>query len=132
MRLSYRPGENALRLTLDHEPDSGLRQVEFSGYVDVGEGGRLIGIEIIGSSEIDLPRLLDPWRRDPVAAEYVSIEDERAYIELSAPEEADLQEHLRTIDAILRAELDDSARLIALSIPRRGAGYEISYPSGNR
>jgi hypothetical protein len=32
----------------------------------------------------------------------------------------------------LEVELDGHQEMLAISIPRRGAGYEISYPSGNR
>lgn len=132
MRLTYRPRENTLRLTLDEGRASAAGSVELPGYVDIGEGGRLMGVEVLARDEIDLPRALAPWLADPVAAEWVTLEPESAYIELSAPEEKLDREQVRATRATLRAELDESRRLLALAIPRRGAGYEISYPSGNR
>lgn len=138
MRLRYQPQENSLRLTLDRAEagESGApprrRPLPLPGLVDVGEGGRLVGVELHSAPGIDLPRALAPWLADAVAAEYVSLDDATAYIELSAPEEASLREHLRAADATLAAELDADGRLLALAIPRRGAGYEISYPSGNQ
>jgi hypothetical protein len=132
VRLSYQATENALRLTLDRPSGEAVRRVTLPGYVDVGEGGRLVGVEATATAGIDLATALAPWRVDPVAADFVSLEDDAAYIELSAPEEASLRESVRTAPARLTADIDGDGRLVALSIPRRGHGFEISYPSGNR
>lgn len=132
MRLTYRPTENALRLSLDDAPATSARLVDLPGYVDVGEGGRLVGVELLGGAGINLDAALQPWLADPIAAEWVSLEGDSAYITLSAPEESMGHEQVRATPATLGAEVDGSRRLIALSIPRSGAGYEISYPSGNR
>ncbi len=132
MRLSYQSDENALRLTLDLESSGAGRRVRLSGYVDMGVGGRIVGIEALRQSSIDLKQAFDPWIRDETAAEYVSLDDDSAYIELSAPEETDIREQIRAVQATFTAEIDANGRVLALSIPRHGAGYEISYPSGNQ
>ncbi|HEU5424507.1 MAG TPA: DUF2283 domain-containing protein [Nitrolancea sp.] len=132
MRLRYHPDDNSLRLTRDAGGDVPTHQLGLPGLVDVGEGGRLVGVELHAAPGLDLARALAPWRGDRVAAEYVSVDDATAYIELSAPEEASLREQTRAAAALLAVELDESGALVALSIPRRGAGYEISYPSGNQ
>lgn len=132
MRLSYDPTTNSLRLSLDREPGETSRTVDLPGYVDVGEGGRLVGIEIVPPPGLDLTAALQPWTDDPVAAEYVDVAPDSAYITLSVPEEGIDREQVRAAQATLRAELDDTRRLVALAIPRRGTGYEISYPSGNQ
>lgn len=132
MRLSYRANENTLRLTLDQERGHAERTVDLSGYVDMGTGGRIAGVEALGGLELDLERAFDRWLSDDSAAAYVSLGSSSVYIELSAPEESDVREQIRAIEATFTAEIDAEGRMVALSIPRRGAGYEISYPSGNR
>ncbi len=132
MRLSYRADENALRLTLDQERGRATRRVSLAGYVDMGTGGRIVGVEALRQPGLDLERAFAQWLRDDSAAEYVSLGDDSAYVELSAPEETDIREQMRAVEATFTAEIDADGRLLALSIPRRGAGYEISYPSGNQ
>ncbi|MBX5445500.1 DUF2283 domain-containing protein [Sphaerobacter sp.] len=132
MRLTYDPTTNALRLSLDREPGEPSRTVDLPGYVDVGEGGRLVGVEIMPPPSLDLTTALQPWTDDPVAAEYVDLDPDSVYITLSVPEEGIDREQVRAAQATLRAELDGTQRLVALAIPRRGTGYEISYPSGNQ
>lgn len=132
MRLSYLPAENALRLTLDRERGEPSGRVTLSGYIDMGEGGRIVGLEALFPASIDLHRALGPWLADQTASEYVSLGDDAAYIELSAPEEASLREQVRAVAASITAEVDAGGELVALTIPRHGAGYEISYPSGNQ
>lgn len=131
MRLSYRPRENTLRLTLDQERGPARTATELPGLIDVGEGGRLVGVEMRGRGAADLQRMLEPWLADPVASEFVAAGEDSAYFQLSMAGEAAPEEQVRTAEATLLAELDTSGRLLALSIPRRGHGFEISYPSGN-
>ena len=131
MRLSYRPCENTLRLTLDQEVGPVQTATELPGLIDVGESGRLVGVEVRSGDATALNRMLEPWLADPVASEFVAAGADSAYIQLSLTEEAAPEEQLRTAEATLLAELDPWGRLLALSIPRRGHGFEISYPSGN-
>lgn len=132
MRLTYQQDDNTLRLTLDDPRGTPSRVLDLPGYVDVGEGGRLVGVEVLAPPGLDLRAALRDWLADPTAGEYVALDDDSAYVTLSTLEEAIDQDQVRATEAVLIAELDDNQRLIALSIPRRGAGYEISYPSGNR
>lgn len=76
-----------------------------SGVIDVGEGGRLLGIEIDGAPD-----------REPVL---IDIDPPRGALsrEASVP---------------LTIERDAEGAMIAVTLPRRGAGYEITYPSGNQ
>ncbi|MGA7672098.1 MAG: DUF2283 domain-containing protein [Nitrolancea sp.] len=132
MRLTYQPEENSLRLTLDREIGVPMRRVKLDGYVDMGVGGRIVGVEALPREGLDLTVALRPWLRDESASEYVSLDGGSAYIELSVAEEADVHEQIRAVPAAFTAEVDDAGRLVALSIPRHGSGYEISYPSGNQ
>lgn len=131
MRLSYRSAENILRLTLDEEMGevAGVRQLH--GVIDIGEQGRLVGIELDAVGE-DLTGLFSTWLQDRIARDYVEIDDAGVYVALSAPGEDIPEQNLRTAELPLIAELDAYDRLIAITIPRRGDGYEISFPSGNQ
>ena len=132
MRLTYQPAENSLRLTRDQETDVARHHVTLDGYVDMGVGGRIVGVEALSPPNLDLSVALEPWLSDGTASNYVSLEGDSAYIELSVPEETDAHEQIRAVPATFSAEVDDAGRLLALSIPRHGSGYEISYPSGNQ
>lgn len=131
MRLSYRPRENTLRLTLDQELGPVQAETELPGLIDVGEGGRLVGVEVRGENAGNLSHILGAWLTDPVASEFVTAGEDSVYITLSTAEESAPEAQFRTVEAMLLAELDASGKLVALSIPRRGHGFEISYPSGN-
>lgn len=131
MRLSYRSTENTLRLTLDEESGEVTRSTAVDGCIDIAEQGRLVGIELSGNG-LDLPALLTTWLRDRVARNYVELDGDDAYIALSAPHEDIPPQHVRTADLTVTAELDGDDHLVAIAIPRRGHGYEISFPSGNR
>lgn len=140
MQLTYQAETNSLRLTRDgSEPGPDQYQtVDLDGYVDVGESGRLLGVEVLAGDLHDISRMLSPWLADPSAGHWITCDDDSLYIMLSVPDDSASEVAVAgmgqavTAPATLRAELDGSRRLVALSIPRRGAGYEISYPSGNR
>ncbi|MEX2426332.1 MAG: hypothetical protein WD401_06155 [Thermomicrobiaceae bacterium] len=131
MRLSYRSAENILRLTLDVESGTVAQSHELPGRIDIAEQGRLVGIEIDADGS-DLPDLFSIWMQDGVARDYLEIDDAGAYVGLSAPSEDIPEQHIRTAELPLIAEMDASAHLVAIAIPRRGHGYEISFPSGNQ
>lgn len=131
MRLSYRSSENTLRLTLDQESGEVVRTEHIDGCIDIAEQGRLVGIELQGDG-ISLADAFSTWLEDGVARDYVELEGDDAYVALSAPHEEFSPQHIRTADLQIRAELDRDDHLVALAIPRRGHGYEISFPSGNR
>lgn len=71
--------------------------------VDIGTGGRLIGVELAAG-----------------------------YVEVMAPEPG--TDHLtRSAEvAVSVARERGSGELVAVTVPRRGAGYEITWPSGNQ
>jgi len=132
MRLTYRPRQNTLRLTLDQEREPVHDDLTLPGVIDVGEGGRLVGVEVHDDETVDLGQVFEPWLVDSVASEFVSVRAGSAYILLSLAEETTPGEQIRSTEVALQAELDATVRLVALSIPRRVHGFEISYPSGNR
>ena len=98
----------------------------------MGVGGRLVGIEMLGPDAFDLRQAFARWLEDGIAGEYLNIAGDSAYIELSTPEEPSSNEQTRSVEAVFGVDIDSSGQFIALSIPRHGAGYEITYPSGNQ
>ena len=126
MRLAWDPASNLLRLMLADNAPSHQTETR-TGALDVAAGGRLVGLELRGP---DLPRLLRRWTADPIAAEFTHLAtDDSAYIDLSVgPLDADI----RSSNVPIITEMDAERACLALLIPRRGAGYEIAFPSGNR
>lgn len=97
--------------------------------VDVTTHGHLLGIEC------DLPET-DPvnrerwqrWTNDPETANLIAIDpDGSIYLHLSEHDGGDIRSV--QVSALL---VHDGGSIAAVGIPRRGNGYEISYPSGNR
>jgi hypothetical protein len=132
VQLSYESTDNSLRLTLAGDQAPVAERIRLSGYVDMGVGGRLVGLEMLGPTAFDLRQALARWLADTIAGEYLSVADDSAYIELSTPEESSINEQTRAAEADFGADLDSDGLIIALSIPRHGTGYEITYPSGNQ
>jgi len=124
MDLTYDSQTNSLRLS----PTSSVaavisRMTKIDGILDIGEAGRLIGVEFPADASS-----LANWRSDPSTDPYVTHDAGRAYIQITAGDTGTS----RSTEIELTAEYDSDNRLLALAIPRRGHGYEISYPSGNQ
>jgi hypothetical protein len=96
---------NTLRLVL-HEPDADAHPVSSSALatIDIGTGGRLVGLELAGGTYIDV-----------------------------MPAEPKTEHLMRSTEACITVVQEaGSESLLAVVVPRRGAGYEITYPSGNQ
>lgn len=70
--------------------------------LDVGTGGRLLGVDLHGR-----------------------------YLAVSDPRPADMA-LARAVATSVELHHDAGGHLTAVGLPRRGEGYEITYPSGNR
>jgi hypothetical protein len=130
LQLRYESSNNTLQLTLDDERRTPAEQIDLAGYVEMGTGGRLAGVELLAPGDDNLPALFAHWIGDEEARDYLSVNGDSAYIELSESDAPN--EPTRTAAATFRADLNSEGQLIALSIPRHGNGYEITYPSGNQ
>lgn len=97
-------GANTLVLKLTDDatsPDTDT--VPTDAVIDVGVGGRLIGVELSDS-----------------------------YVPVMEPEPG-TEALVRSADVQVGVAHDRSSRQIrAITVPRGGAGYEITYPSGNQ
>lgn len=131
LELTLLRAANALRITPGPTPGpaAASERIALDAVIDVSTGGRLIGVELrFPGSRTDMDALLRDWLVDAQTAPYVTAQaDGTAYIELSTADD----DNVRSAQAIVSAELAGGA-LLAVTLPRRGHGYEISYPSGNR
>lgn len=125
MQLTYDRVGNTLRLTLDGDRVAVACSSDVPGLLDVAANGRLVGLEVAVSD----PETLRRWLHDPISCEMISLAlDGTAYFQLTTGDDRDS----RASEITVRAEYAATGELIALAIPRRGTGYEISYPSGNQ
>jgi hypothetical protein len=94
---------NTLRLQLGAGEEGAVTTERVPATIDIGTGGRLVGVE--------LPA---------------------AYVDVMEPEAG--TEHLtRSAEAEVVVERKrGSGEAVSVTVPRRGAGYEITYPSGNQ
>ena len=83
--------------------------VATTGTLDVGEAGRLLGIELDPPGDGG-PGAADRW--------YLDLED--------APGSA-----LRSVPVVVGVVAGPDGRPVRVDLPRRGAGYELSFPVGN-
>lgn len=126
MELTHDSATNTLRLTLaNHErPVDPTHTTNIDAILDIGEGGRLIGVEFPADEA-----QLSQWLRDPIASAFVTHEhDGRAYIQITTASDGTA----RSTPIRVTVEYNADGDLTALAIPRRGHGYEVSYPSGNQ
>jgi hypothetical protein len=131
MRSTYQPREDALRLVVQWETATVARTVEVAGVLDLGEQGRLLGLEIGGVPGLDLGQAVRSWHEQRGAAGWLSLGDGSAYLQLVAEPVARTTRHVRSVAVRLSLELDAQGRLLAVVLPRRGADYELSSPSGS-
>lgn len=126
MQRTYDRLTNSIRVTLPipDEPADPAFVKTIDGILDIGEGGRLIGIEFeAGDGEFHL------WLIDPIAGQYANLDThDRAYIQISPDDDGDF----RSTTLRLTAEFNAHGEITGLVIPRHGDGYEITYPSGNQ
>lgn len=124
-RILVESTRNQLRFVLRDAEVSGPPR-SLSAWLDVGEEGRLIGVEV----QIEDARLVAPWNSAAGATDALSFDPASGSLYLSlgsAP-----GHHVRTAPTEASAATDAGGGLVSLAVPRRGPGYEIAYPSGNR
>lgn len=99
---------NTLRFRINSDDDDGAlgdTHRQTSALLDVGEGGRLLGLEIAQPNE-----------------------PEPFYLEL----ETSGFDQARSVTVLVDMWESAEATIRQIEIPRRGDGYEITYPSGNQ
>jgi uncharacterized protein YuzE len=129
VKLTFDSERNALWLTLDGDVRAGLPDADLNAIIDVSTSGRIAGIELDLQSESAAADQLREWLADPVARQWTSISpDGSAYIQLSQG----VTEDVRSSALVVSARRAEDGAISALGIPRRGTGFEISYPSGNQ
>lgn len=122
MRLRVDRDKNALVVTPDDETLP-TREIPAAGAIDVGASGVLLGVEV--RRGVGLPVLAEAFAGWGSAA---SVDGGAAYVELMAGDDS----NARSAEVEVGVGLDADGLIASLTIPRRGARYEITYPSGNR
>ncbi len=113
IRVVVDSGRNTLRLLIPQELTLGLRNGDdaptvqsHQAILDVGEAGRLLGLELAHGSNP-----ADPW--------YLDLED--------AP-----GDQLRSVTVTVAVARDLDGQPVWVDLPRRGEGYELTFPIGNQ
>ncbi|HET8524192.1 MAG TPA: hypothetical protein VFL82_13235 [Thermomicrobiales bacterium] len=126
MNITVNPSDNTLRFSFADRTDF-TRDHMLPATIDIGEEGRLLGLEIdiTNSAGLNLrwPEEAESLvSTDPVArTHYLAIEPDSGSDALA-----------RSVRGTVAVVTDDADRVAEVILPRRGAGYEITYPSGNR
>ncbi len=114
LRVDLLPERNVLRFVAG--PGEPGEAIPADATIDVGERGALLGIELRPDAA-----LAALWpEHDEADAVYLAIAPE-----MSGP-------HDRSVAATVDLRPGPDGVLVAVDLPRRGAGYEITYPSGNQ
>jgi hypothetical protein len=103
MQILFDAAANTLRFVLA-ETTSARAPADVAAVLDIGERGRLLALTVTLADGRDVDLVLG---------------DDEGGASRSAP-------------ARVTAHLDASGDPVAIDLPRRGAGYEITYPSGNQ
>jgi hypothetical protein len=117
-RIDLVADENALRFVIGRgEPGA---PIPVAATIDVGERGALLGIELRPE-----PSLVAAWpalreAAGPDGVIYLPIAPD-----MSCP-------HDRSVLVTVELRPGAGHALATVDLPRRGAGYEITYPSGNQ
>ncbi len=116
MRVVVDAGRNTLRLLIPTESMTASRSADVApvpsvtqpnrAILDVGEAGRLLGLEVADGGDAD-----EPW--------YLDLED--------AP-----GDQLRSVPVTVDVARDASGEPLWVDLPRRGEGYELTFPIGNQ
>jgi len=102
-----------------------VRRESVVGIIDVAEGGRLAGVEVAGLSR----SILSTWLNRAGNSDSLTVADDgTAYFVISDGDDR----NVRSVNIAVSVESGRNDELLSLAIPRRGAGYEISYPSGKQ
>lgn len=93
--------------------------VSARGTLDVGENGRLLGLEL-EAADREVESVVDAAEREPPGDPwYLDLED--------AP-----GDQLRSVPVVVTVGRDAAGRAVWVDLPRRGDGYELTFPSGNQ
>lgn len=118
VRIDLLAERNTLRFVLaEGEPGA---PIPIEATIDIGERGALLGIELRPAASLAAawPALHSAAGAD--GALYLPIAPE-----MSGP-------HDRSEPVVVEIRPGPDGALAAVDLPRRGAGYEITYPSGNQ
>lgn len=95
---------------------------ERPGVIDVGRRGRLVGLEVRLSRES-----MRRWAADLPAHFFEIPVDGHIYLAL----DGEGSDEVRSAALTTTVEFDADGLVLRIGVPRRGPGWELSWPSGN-
>lgn len=104
MQIELDLKRNVLNFELSGDDEAVLTRMNVPGVIDIGERGRLLSFELFPDSDDAIVVPLED-HADPLA---------------------------RSAEIFVVCGIAADGRIVTAQIPRRGADYEISYPSGNQ
>jgi hypothetical protein len=126
MNITVDPSDNTLRFSFAVHTDS-PRKSTLPATIDIGEQGRLLGIEM------DIKTVTAPALRwPPESSDLVSFDTKGGTCYLAIEPEPESHAFVRSVRGEVRMVTDERGMAAEVILPRRGEGYEITYPSGNR
>jgi hypothetical protein len=125
MRILLDLRRNTLELRLRESARAPETWVRVPATIDMGEAGQLLGVEVDLTGS---PPDATPWEAGEVGFGVYDPAWRSLYLEIGEAEDR----NTRSVPVEVRAGLDARGSLTSVEIDRRGAGYEISYPSGNQ
>jgi hypothetical protein len=125
MRILLDLRRNTLELRLREAVGEPVTWESVPGTVDIGQAGRLLGVEVDLTGS---PQVAVPWEEGENAFGVYDPTWRSLYVEIGERED----HNTRSASVQVRAGFDGRGSLMSVEIERRGAGYEISYPSGNQ
>jgi hypothetical protein len=126
MNITVNPSDNTLRFSFIEGAES-TRERSLPATIDIGEEGRLLGFEI------DITDAFGASLRWPAeASELVTIDAPGGTCYLAIDPDLDSDALTRSVPGTVQITTDTRDLVEEVILPRRGAGYEITFPSGNR
>jgi hypothetical protein len=126
MNITVHPADNTLRFSFIERSES-TGAYPFPATIDIGEEGRLLGIEIDITDDHGAALL---WPAE--AAEIVSVDQSGETSYLAIESDSASGALTRSVPGTVSITTSADGLVEEVIVPRRGEGYEITYPSGNR
>jgi hypothetical protein len=126
MNITVNPSDNTLRFSFIERRDA-TAEHPVPATIDIGAEGRLLGIEI---DITDKHGSALRWPAEAAAIVSIDRSGGTSYLAIESDPASDVL--ARSVPGTVCIATDPGGLVEEVILPRRGTGYEITYPSGNR